>query len=181
MNPDEKPRVASFAVFGRCGPPPGLSWRANSTTISKGRLGTTLEFNPAISHFLLRLSLTPGFSPCLYPHLPREGLSLTGVSRGFHGHRRCGFQFPICQATGRVCGRGEMGFGPREDDSGLTRVVATKSRIDHRQLDASKNGRAKKSSTAGIVIGQCRQLDFTQWKWVLPAKLFRFFCARYFP
>jgi hypothetical protein len=51
--------------------------------------------NPDISHFWLRLSLTPGLSPCHYPHHPREGLSLTEVPRCFQGHRQGGFQFPF--------------------------------------------------------------------------------------
>jgi hypothetical protein len=40
--------------------------------------------------------------------------------------------------------------------AGLAGVVAAKLRIDHRQLDISEKGGAKKTSTTGIEIGQCR-------------------------
>jgi hypothetical protein len=89
MGPDEKPRVASFAIFGRFCITPGFvfpgrspdaahrnsNWRIGSKMQNNNHrarnfgVRTVLQINPDISYFLLRLSLTPGFSPCHYPHL----------------------------------------------------------------------------------------------------------------
>jgi hypothetical protein len=54
-----------------------------------------------------------------------------------------------------------LGLAPGHYDSGLAGVVATKLRIDHRQLDVSKNGGAKNYQLPALRSGNAGS-------WILP-------------